>query len=59
MYFYFGGQAIAELDVTNNYWTDYVSAGGKRIAKADTFVNMARTQGTCSTPGSGCKSTFS
>src|SRR5437588_929593 len=44
-YLYFGGNIIAEKNVSNSNWTDYVFANGKRLAKADTFKDEIALQG--------------
>ena len=49
-YLYFGGQVIAERNVANGDWTDYIYANGKRIAKSEPAQNQVRFAGT--NPGS-------
>lgn len=50
-YFHFSGQVIAELK-PNGDWSDYVYAGGRRLAKADSFHYRIRAYGNnCSNCG--------
>ena len=37
-YIYFNGSVIAEKDVTTGNWSDYIFAGGKRIARATNSI---------------------
>jgi YD repeat-containing protein len=51
-YFDFGGNLIAELNLTTNDWSDYIFANGQRIARSDTSKWMITTSGTqCSSCG--------
>jgi len=51
-YVYFGGQPIAERDATNGDWSDYIFAGGRRLARADSYAHRMRVYGTrCSNCG--------
>jgi RHS repeat-associated protein len=52
-YVYFKGQPVAELNPANGKWIDYVFAGDKRVAKADSFEDRLHIWGTsCSNCGS-------
>ncbi|HLJ85745.1 MAG TPA: RHS repeat-associated core domain-containing protein [Candidatus Angelobacter sp.] len=52
-YVSFGGEIIAERNVGNGLWSDYVFANGKRIAMAYTFNNEMHLHGVnCSNCGS-------
>jgi RHS repeat-associated protein len=44
-YLYFNGSVIAEKDVTTGNWSDYVFAGGKRIARATNFEHQLHIGG--------------
>lgn len=51
-YFYFAGMTIAELDPVAGKWSDYIFFGGRRLAKADSFLNAVQISGTeCATCG--------
>lgn len=51
-YIYFGGQVIAERNVTNGAWTDYIYANGKRVAQAYDFEDRLHVWGsTCANCG--------
>jgi RHS repeat-associated protein len=45
-YFYFNGQPVAEYNPAAGDWSDYIYAGGRRIAKADSYENGIMIQGT-------------
>jgi RHS repeat-associated protein len=57
-YIYFGGQPIAEHNLGNGRWDDYIFAGGRRIARASHLTNILQTNGTCNTRANGCRSQF-
>lgn len=57
-YIYFGGQPIAEHNLTNGRWDDYIFAGGRRIARASHLTNNLQTNGTCNNVSSGCLAQF-
>lgn len=44
-YVYFNGSVIAEKDVTSGTWSDYVFAGGTRIARATNFEHQLHISG--------------
>jgi len=45
-YVYFKGQPMAELNPASGDWSDYIFAGGRRIAKADNFDTALHIWGT-------------
>ncbi|MBI3404322.1 MAG: hypothetical protein HY046_02575, partial [Acidobacteria bacterium] len=50
-YIYFGSQPIAERNADGS-WSDYIFAGGKRVARADSYEDRIRIYGTnCSNCG--------
>ncbi|HLJ87177.1 MAG TPA: RHS repeat-associated core domain-containing protein, partial [Candidatus Angelobacter sp.] len=52
-YISFGGEIIAERNVSNGLWSDYIFANGKRIAMAYTYDNELHLHGVnCSSCGS-------
>jgi RHS repeat-associated protein len=50
-YIYSGSNVIAERNITNGAWSDYIYNDGKRIAKADSFKNEIKLQGTNTATG--------
>ena len=58
-YITFGGQPIAEVGVPG-LWTDYIFAGGKRIARVSGLTSTLHTKGTRNNPNvnQGCGSAW-
>ena len=57
-YIYFAGQPIAERDATNGDWSDYIFAGGRRLARADSFEYRIRINGNNGSAGLQSRYTF-
>ena len=57
-YVYFGGSIIAEKNVSNGNWTDYVFVAGKRLARSESMDRQLHITGTACSTCSGQYQTF-